>query len=46
MWYKEEVYTLLEDAKREVKILIGDSLELSLAGALDKPDTAEKEGVC
>ena len=47
MWYKEEVYTLLEDAKREVKILLGDSLELSFSGALDKvEETAEKEGVC
>ena len=46
MWYKEEVYTLLEEAKREVKILIGDSLELDLAGALDKTETAKTEGVC
>ena len=36
----------LESAKKEVKILLGDSLELAFSGALDKPETAEKEGVC
>jgi hypothetical protein len=47
MWYKSPVYTFLESAKREVKILLGDSLELSFSGALDKvEETAEKEGVC
>ena len=47
MWDKSPVYTFLESAKREVKILLGDSLELSFSGALDKvEETAEKEGVC
>ena len=46
MWYKSPVYTFLESAKKEVKILLGDSLELAFSGALDKPETAEKEGVC
>ena len=50
MWYKSPVYTFLESAKKEVKILLGDSLELAFSGALDKPgetpETAKKEGVC
>lgn len=47
MWYKSPVYTFLESAKREAKILLGDSLELSFSGALDRvEETAEKEGVC
>ena len=46
MWYKSEVYSLLEDSKREIKLLIGDSLELDMSGALTKPETKETEGVC
>jgi len=46
MWYKSEVENLLEDAKREIKLLIGDSLELDMSGALTKPETKETEGVC
>ena len=50
MWYKSPVYSHLESAKQDIKILIGDSLELALTGALDKPEetpeTAKTEGVC
>ena len=47
MWYKEEVYSHLQSAKREIKLLIGDSLELALSGVLDKTEeTAKTEGVC
>ena len=47
MWYKSPVYNQLESAKQSIKILVGDSLELALCGALDKvEETAEKEGVC
>ena len=37
-WYKSEVYSLLEDSKREIKLLIGDSLELYFSGFLSKPE--------
>lgn len=46
MWYKSPVYTFLETAKREVKLLLGDSMELAFSGALDRPQTKETEGVC
>lgn len=39
LWYKEEVYTLLESAKREVKLLIGDSVEFALVGGLEDSKT-------
>lgn len=46
MWYQSPVYTFLESAKKEVKILLGDSLELGLVGALDGVKPKETEGVC
>lgn len=46
MWYQSPVYASLESAKKEVKILLGDSLELGLAGALDGVKPKETEGVC
>jgi hypothetical protein len=46
MWYKSPLYTFLESAKKEVKILLGDSLELALVGALDRVEDTKAEGVC
>ena len=34
LWYKSPVYCSLEDAIRETKLLIGDTLELDFCGAL------------
>ena len=47
LWYKSPVHTLLESAKKEVKLLIGDSLELEFSGLLPTDNTITKEGdVC
>ena len=46
MWYESKAYSLLQDSKREIKLLIGDSLELGLVGALDEVNPQETEGVC
>lgn len=46
MWYESKAYSLLQDSKREIKLLIGDSLELGLVGALDGVKPQETEGVC
>ena len=34
MWYESQLYTSLEDSIRELKLLIGDTMELDFCGAL------------
>ena len=43
LWYKSPVYNSLEDALREVKILIGDTLEMDFCGALGTLEKKEEE---
>ena len=46
-WYKSRLYTFLESAKGELKMLVGDSLELGFSGLLNDPeDKKEEDGVC
>lgn len=47
MWYKSQVYSLIESTKKEVKLLIGDSLELDFSGLGNTDNTKVGEGeVC
>ena len=46
VWYKSPAYNYLELAKREIKVLLGDSVELGLSGFLGDIKDKKEEAVC